>query len=137
MVWGRANKYKAKGSRDEEGRYFPSQGEAARARNLQLQEKAGIIEDLKFHPSVEIYPGIGWKLDSTYVVVATRIRYWEDFKGLMTGETRLKINIWKYLGPGPLRITKGDARTGVFWTDKEIIPYGLSRLIEDYKRCVV
>lgn len=136
MAWGRANKYKAVGVRDEEGRYFPSKGEAGRARDLQLKEKAGLIRDLKFHPSVEIYPGIGWKLDSTYVEVETGIQYWEDFKGVMTGETRLKINIWKYLGPGILRITKGDARTGFFRVDKEYKPKGVERLVEDFKRCV-
>jgi hypothetical protein len=132
MAWGRTNKYKAMGVRDELGNFYPSKGEAARARALQLEQKAGLIRDLKFHPSVEIFPGLNWKLDSCYTQTDDGVTYWEDFKGVMTRETMIKIKIWEYLGPGPLRIVKGDYRTNRFRVDKEYKPYGLQRLIKDH-----
>lgn len=129
------NKYRAIGSRDEAGHYFPSKGEAGRARDLELLQKAGEIEDLVLHPSVEIFPGLSWKLDSAYTTVATGVRVWEDFKGVMTAEVRLKIKIWSYTGPGPLRIVKLDPRSRMNRVDKEYIPKGLKQLAEDLKRC--
>lgn len=125
------NKLHAIGSRDSEGRYFPSKGEAARAQALGLKEKAGLISDLKFHPSVEIFPGLSWKLDSSYT--ENGVTVWEDFKGVMSREVMIKIKIWEYLGPGPLRIVKMDYKTGYFRVDKEYKPLGVKSLMEDLK----
>ncbi len=137
MVWGRTNKYKAQGVRDDDGHFYPSKGEAARARALKLEQTAGIIRDLKFHPSIEIFPGLTWKLDSTYVTTDDGIQYYEDFKGVMTREVMLKIKIWEYLGPGPLRIVKGDYRSGRFRVDKTYKPKGLEQLIKDHKCAIM
>ncbi len=130
---GRTNKYHAVGVRDLAGHYFPSKGEAARARNLELQVAGGLIRDLHLHPTVEIFPGLSWKLDSSYVETVSGTTYWEDFKGVMNRDTAIKIKIWQYLGPGPLRITKMGSG-GIFRVDKEYWPKGVAKLQEDLKR---
>lgn len=135
MAWGSKNKYHAQGTRDDSGNFFPSKGEAGRARDLQLQQKAGLIRELKFHPSIEIFPGLNWKLDSSYVQANDGITYYEDFKGLMTREVQIKIKIWEYLGPGPLRISRGDYRKSRFFVDKEYRPKGVAQFLKDFGPC--
>ncbi len=127
------SKFGAIGVRNEDGKYFPSKGEASRAAALQLKEKAGVISGLKFHPSVEIFPGLSWKLDSTYL--ENGIQYYEDFKGVMARETLLKIKLWEYFGPGPLRIVRMDYKTKYFRVDDEYKPAGMKQFIEDFKSC--
>lgn len=129
----RQNKYKAVGTRLEDGKYFPSKGEASRAQALQLKEKSGLIFGLKFHPTVEIFPGLSWKLDSTYVEEGTQ--FYEDFKGVMARETMLKIKLWEYFGPGPLRIVKMDYNNKYFKVTAEYKPKGMKRFMEDFKSC--
>lgn len=124
------NKYHAIGIHAH-GKYFPSKGEGRRAANLILMEKAGEIRDLKLHPSVELLPGLNWKLDSSYIEKGKEDTIYEDYKGVMTGEVRIKTAVWKYLGPGTLRFV--GSRGERFFLLKEVTPLGLDCLICDLK----
>ncbi len=85
------NKYKAKSQRID-GIYFPSTGEANRYMILKLQEQAGMVKDLKIHPRYPIVIN-GVKvcsvaLDFEYSEGGKKV--YEDFKGYMTPESKLR-----------------------------------------------
>jgi hypothetical protein len=85
------NKFRAKSQRID-GIYFPSTGEANRYLELKLQEKAGVITELKIHPRYPIVIN-GIKvcsvvLDFEYFLGKTRT--YEDWKGYYTAESKLR-----------------------------------------------
>ena len=89
-------------------------------KHLQLLEKAGEISDLSYHEHKFKFTKaqIGYIPDFCYIEKGERI--WVDTKGVETADFRIKIRLWKYYGPGPLRIVKRCG--GEFKTTKEIIP---------------
>jgi hypothetical protein len=85
------NKYRAKSQRID-GIYFPSTAEANRYMILKLQEKAGMISELRIHPRYPILIN-GKKvcdvvLDFEYLQDGGRI--YEDTKGFFTSESKLR-----------------------------------------------
>lgn len=114
------------------GRYFPSGGEGRRGAYLLQQEKAKEIKNLTSNPSIELLPGINWKLDSSYEEKGIKGVIYEEFKGVMSAEVRLKTALWRYIGPGTLRFI-GERGT-MFYLMKEVIPLGIKQLICDVKK---
>jgi hypothetical protein len=85
------NKYRAKSQRID-GIYFPSTAEANRYMILKLQEKAGMISELRIHPRYPILIN-GKKvcdvvLDFEYLQDGERVH--EDTKGYQTAESKLR-----------------------------------------------
>lgn len=72
---------------------------------LEPRLKAKEISDLWEHKAYEIFPGIKWKVDFSYI--ENGVRVWDEVKGAETEGYRLKRNIWKVMGLGELRIIKG------------------------------
>jgi hypothetical protein len=94
---------------------FGSKTEHARARELMLLQKAGEISGLRFHPLVIMLDApkrrerVAIELDSAYVENGREI--FEDVKGFkLTGRFRLFCQLWRFFGPGRLRITKREGR---------------------------
>jgi len=86
------NKYKAKRTYSPFcGRFFDSKAETRRGEELKLLEQDGVIKDLEYQvpfllcqkPSIKIKVDFAYKLDG-------RICY-EDVKGMMTREARVKL----------------------------------------------
>lgn len=119
----KAPKYHAVKTKTPDG-LADSRGEARRLKELRLLERAGEIEALEFHPPpVTLFPGIPWRLDFRYREGSRLI--WEDFKGVETPEFRLKRCLWRYLGPGTLRVTRHKGQA------EEVQPLGIEALIRD------
>lgn len=89
---------------------------------LEARLKAGEIRDLQEHKTVELLPGVNWKVDFQYIETANDLKVWDEFKGFETADYILKKKIWKVLGPGPLRIVKGGGMR--FRVVEEIHPAG-------------
>lgn len=114
---GRRGKYGAIKT-EFDGRRFDSKGEAARAAELRVWERAGIIADLVYQPHVELEPGIHYKPDFRYTERGRLVH--EDFKGVTTARFRLICHLWALHGPSVLRITRRHGRG--FVVAKEILP---------------
>lgn len=73
------------------GREFDSKGEAIRAEQLCLLEKAGEITGLEYQVPFILCekPKVTYKVDYSYLLNGKRIL--EDFKGVLTRETRVKL----------------------------------------------
>jgi len=89
---GKRNKYHAKGVAHE-GKYFDSGAEFKRYRLLELLQRAGKIEALKFHPVYSITVGgihiCDVELDSEYIDKETGELVLEDVKGYYTRESKI------------------------------------------------
>ena len=83
----------------------PSKGEARRCDELALMQRGGAITDLVQQPVVELEPGIGYRVDFSYILKGNSFRTWEDFKGVETERFRLICKLWVLHGPGPLRVS--------------------------------
>ena len=86
------NKYAAKKTFSELcGRTFDSKAEARRGEELVLLEKAGEIKDLEYQVSFLLCqkPNIKIKVDFAYQENGNKI--FEDVKGVMTRDARVKI----------------------------------------------
>lgn len=130
------NKYGAKTVRDEAGRVFQSIGESERFRNLTYDPRV-LKGSLELHPTVILFPGkpvTKWRLDYRYFDSHLNAWVWEDFKGKETADFKLKVKMWKYLGPGILRLSRKH-RNGFFEVYDEIAPLGMDRLVLDMKHC--
>ena len=88
----RRTKYGAKKTESELcGRTFDSKSEARRGEELYLLEQAGVIEDLEYQESFTLCqkPNIKIKVDFAYTVEGEKV--YEDAKGMMTREFRVKM----------------------------------------------
>ena len=72
-------------------REFDSKAEARRGEELKLLEQARVIDDLQYQVSYQLCqkPNIKIKIDFTYWVDGEMI--YEDVKGVITREARIKI----------------------------------------------
>ena len=113
----RAHKY---GARPVDG--YASTLERDRARELRLLEHAGEIRELVEQPRVELLPGTFYKSDFTYIE-RDGTRIWEEVKGVETPRWRLVARLWRFFGPGPLRIVKRQHRG--FVVARTVVPRGL------------
>jgi len=104
----RSNKYSAKKTYSELcGRMFDSKAEARRGEELFLLQKAGEISDLQYQVSFLLCqkPNIKVKVDFAYQQAGVVI--YEDVKGMMTREFRVKM-AWLEQSQGiKIILTKG------------------------------
>jgi len=86
------NKYRAKRTYSELcGRTFDSKAEARRGEELWLTEQADVIDDLQYQVNFVLCekPSIKIKIDFVYWLDGKVI--YEDFKGMITREARIKM----------------------------------------------
>lgn len=118
MTWWRRSKFGAK--RTTIGaRTFDSKGEAYRAGQLALLQRAGEISDLQHQVTFRLSDAeITYRADFTYTEKGRMVA--EDFKGVETERFRIIKKLWQHYGPCLLRITK---RRGTrVLTVQEIMP---------------
>lgn len=117
------NKYGAKKAHSKlSDRWFDSMGERDRGDSLKAREMNGEISDLQFQPVVELVEGFTYRPDFYYYEVSEEREIWEDFKGAETERFRTAKSLWRYHGPGILRITKRRNVKAPFIVVKEIFP---------------
>lgn len=105
-----------------DGIKFDSAAEAAYYEEY-MKPKAADGVDVRYHPVIEFFPGITWELDFVYVDDSGD-RVYVDVKGMkISREAKIKIDIWKEVGPSALEIVKRDPSTGMF-VHSEIFPKG-------------
>lgn len=114
----RKHKYNAKRLfRDD--RVWDSTGEWERYNNLKLLEIAGEISELECQPQTVLTKAqIKYKPDFYYIENGREI--WEDFKGVRTPRFNMICKLWRYYGPGLLRISGKKHKR--FMITKEIMP---------------
>lgn len=118
MTWPRRSKFGAK--RTTIGaRTYDSAGEAYRAGQLALLERAGEISDLQHQVTFKLTDAaITYRADFTYTERGRMVA--EDFKGVETERFRIIKKLWAHYGPCLLRITKRKGAKVV--TAQEIMP---------------
>ena len=121
---GKRHKYGAKkaGSLVFGGRVFDSKAERDRAEQLYRMELDGEISELGLQPVIAVAKYVNYKPDFVYIEASTGVRVWEDVKGVETEGFRIKKNLWRENGPGPLHITKRKGSGGEFLITKTIYP---------------
>lgn len=118
MTWHRSSKFGAK--RTTIGaRTYDSVGEAYRAGQLAILQRAGEISDLQHQVTFRLTAAeITYRADFTYQERGRMVA--EDFKGVETERFRIIKKLWQHYGPCLLRITK---RKGTrVLTVQEIMP---------------
>lgn len=90
---------------------FPSKLEKAVYEILMLRQAAGEIRELKRYPSVRLTRRIRWKVDFSFVVVATGELTFCESKGSWTADAGLKLTLWRERAPGNLEVWQGDYRS--------------------------
>lgn len=100
---------------DKDGRRYASGLEREYFQELLLREKAGEIRDLEREPQIYFeINGVritGYKPDFSFFEIKLGARVWEETKGEATDKTegwRIRQNLWRAIGPGLLRVIKGD-----------------------------
>lgn len=112
------------------GEKFRSQAEADRFRVLTLKQQAGHLSRLRYRPpKVTLLPGLTWDVDFYYFDEDRKEATWEEFKGKEEPEYRAKLAVWRYLGPGFLRVVK--RVDGLFSVAEEVVPKGIGGLEKD------
>ncbi len=114
------NKFGAKRA-SLDGRSFASQGERDCYSLLKLQEKAGEITLVSCQETVYLtLARIAYIADFRIRDLKTQEDIWIEYKGFETPEWRLKKRLWKFYGPGKLRVYKGSGLRMI--VVEEIIP---------------
>lgn len=114
------------------GMTFRSKAEHDRYQALCWKEKAGFVEGVVYRPpKVWVAPGIGWDVDFYYFDKEKAAFWFEEFKGKDENDYRIKLGLWKYTGPAPLRIVKKDPRTKLFHIEDEVVPLGIAAFARD------
>ena len=91
---------------------FDSKAEGRRWDTLCLLQKAGEISDLRRQVRVDLHIGNRYmRIDFVYVDSRLGKTVYEDYKGFMTPEWKIKADIWAAgFGPGILRISRTGGR---------------------------
>lgn len=91
-----------------DGRSFASKLEAATWQILRMEEKAGMIRDLRTQDNVLLTEArIRIIPDFAFFDVQLGCPAWAEAKGFRTEVWMLKKRLWKFYGPGPMRIYEG------------------------------
>lgn len=93
------------------GIWFDSKAEASLYHRLALEERAGAIRNLKCQPGT-IFLGPSrtqYRPDFSYEDAKTGELQWAEYKGFETPAWRIKLKLWRIVGPGKLHIWKGSA----------------------------
>lgn len=97
-----------------DGYLFDSPAEALRYGELKLLEKSGLVKILTLQPKVHMTDArILYKPDFLVLDKTTGQEVYEEVKGFESAIWRLKRRLWIVYGPGPLRVFKGSAKTGL------------------------
>ena len=100
-------------------RTYDSHGEACRAVQLQLLQRASEISDLQYQVTFKLTDAeITYRADFTYQDKGRMVA--EDFKGVETERFRLIKKLWAHYGPCLLRVTKRSGKG--FRVVQEIMP---------------
>jgi len=117
---GRRNKYSAKRT-EIDGHVFASKAEGACYSMLKLQELAEEIKILSLQDKVYLtHAKILYKPDFKIMDLTLNKIVWIEFKGKETASWGIKRRLWKFYGPGPLRIFKASGSR--IYLHEEIIP---------------
>jgi hypothetical protein len=93
-----------------DGRSFASKLEASVYCLLKQEVALGAIRNLECQVEVRLTnASIIYKPDFRFVDVVTGESIYAEAKGFETPEWRLKLKLWKFYGPGPLKIYRGSA----------------------------
>lgn len=103
MSW---NKYGAK-KVQKAGMWFDSKLESAVHDILKLRECAGEIEILKCQDVVKLAGVIEYRPDFKCLDKSTGDIFWVEAKGMQTAAWRIKLKLWRSMGPGRLELYKG------------------------------
>lgn len=99
---------------------YGSKIESERAHELALLVRAGTISELHEQPRVFLTAAeISYRPDFCYV--ENGVIVWEEVKGVEGERWRIVKKLWKYYGPGPLRVMRR-ARSGRIETAETINP---------------
>ncbi len=115
------NKYGAERITDHAGRSFASKGEAKLFDSLRLMEMTGLISGLTQQVTVRLSKAeIVYIPDFRAHEFSFGCEVYYEFKGFETERWPIIKKLWKFYGPGPLKIFKGDYRK--IFLHEEIIP---------------
>ncbi len=88
---------------------FASKLEASLYDLLILREKAGEINQIRSQPRVLLSDAkISWKVDFSAHHIPTNQTLYFEAKGVSTADFRIKLKLWRFYGPGPLELWKGN-----------------------------
>ena len=126
MPFPKKNKFNAKRTLHG-GRWYDSKLEADYRKELELRVEAGDIFDLEDQPKVVLTrAGISYKADFKFTEDGHPV--WVDVKGVEADRFRLIKKLWRYYGPGLLRVIK---RKGTkFYTAQEIMTVEYKKELE-------
>jgi hypothetical protein len=113
------NKYHAKRS-EADGRSFHSQAERDCYQYLKLLERAGEIDSIECQVTTPLTAGITHKTDFKYWDCKLGETVWGEYKGFEDQRWRDIRKLWKFYGPGRLRVYRG--RGTRITLAEEIIP---------------
>ena len=117
------------------GHVFKSRAEHDRYQVLMWKEKSGFVRDVTYRPKrVWLAPRVGWDVDFHYFDIEKGCHWYEEFKGKEEADYRIKRDLWRFLGPEPIRIVVKAKDTGLFCVDEEIIPAGLEAMQKELIR---
>lgn len=109
-MWKRKGKYGATKVKYD-SKEFPSKLEASVYQQLQLREKAGEIKEIRMQHAVRFPCGPSWKVDFSFVDVATNETIFCEAKGLELETYRIKKRMYSGCpvieNAGTLEIWKG------------------------------
>jgi hypothetical protein len=113
MGWGMRGKGKYGNKKVEgvPGIWFDSKAEAALYHRLALQQRCGEIHALKCQPGT-IFLGPArtqYRPDFSFIKKDGEEVEWAEFKGFETPAWRIKLKLWRSVGPGKLHVYKGSA----------------------------
>jgi hypothetical protein len=100
---------------------FDSLGERACYLYLLAKARAGEIKILERQSTVKLTDAkIAYRADFVIFDLKLNRTVWVEFKGCETAVWKIKKRLWKFYGPGPLRIYKGNEKT--IQLVEEVIP---------------
>ncbi len=113
MGWVRRNTSKYGAQRTHlAGRSFQSKGEGSCFLYLKALEQAGEVRDISCQQTVLLTEAkIRYIADFKLFDVKLGDWVWVDFKGFETEVWNIKKRLWKFYGPGILRVYKGASMT--------------------------
>ena len=89
------------------GRSFASKGERDCYAMLKLREKAGEIDSIECQVTTQLTAGLTHKTDFKYWDLKRGETIWCEYKGFVDQRWRDIKKLWKFYGPGPLRVYCG------------------------------
>ncbi len=80
------------------------------------------VDNVDLKPTVSLVPGITWRVD--FGIRHDGLPGWVEAKGVSTADYKLKLRLWRLLGPGTLKIYRRDPHTGMIFCEETVQPQG-------------